>query len=142
MNFIDATLVADAGGLAVRLSDGTVLALPADRQAGAGAYRDRAITLGVRPEHINRARDGESRTGLARCAPTIVLVQPTGSRTYGTFLIGGMPTVAELQAHDVPRVNQRLELAIDMNRAVLIDPQIDAVIQTGLDQRTVRGDAP
>jgi multiple sugar transport system ATP-binding protein len=134
MNFIDATLVGDAGGLAVRLSDGTVLALPADRQAGAGTHRDRAITVGVRPEHINRLRDGESRSGLARCAATIVLVQPTGSRTYGTFLIGGIQAVAELQAHDVPRVNQRVELAIDMNRAVLIDSQTDVVIQTGPDR--------
>ncbi len=131
MNFIDATLVDAAGGLAVRLSDGTMLALPADRQAGTGAYRDRAITFGVRPEHINRMRDGESRTGLARCTATVVLVLPTGSRTYGTFLIGGIPAVAELQAHDVPRVNQSVELAIDMNRAVLIDPKTSAVIWTG-----------
>jgi multiple sugar transport system ATP-binding protein len=131
MNFIDAMLVGDSDGLAVRLSDGTMLALPADRQAGVGAYRDRAITFGVRPEHINRMRDGEARTGLARCTASVVLVLPTGSRTYGTFMIGGIPAVAELQAHDVPRVNQKVELAIDMNRAVLIDPKTDAVIWTG-----------
>jgi multiple sugar transport system ATP-binding protein len=85
----------------------------------------------VRPEHINRMRDGEARTGLARCTASVVLVLPTGSRTYGTFMIGGIPAVAELQAHDVPRVNQKVELAIDMNRAVLIDPKTDAVIWTG-----------
>ena len=36
--------------------------------------------------------------------------------------------VAELQAHDVSQPGERVELAIDMNRAVLIDPSTEQVI--------------
>ena len=50
-------------------------------------------------------------------------MQPTGSRTYATFKLGGTDVVAELQAHDVTAdQRRRIELSIDMNRAVLIDP--------------------
>jgi multiple sugar transport system ATP-binding protein len=128
MNFIPAQLVAEGGGLAVRLADATLLPLPAQHAGRYAAQRDRAVTLGVRPEHIGRARDAESRAGLARCTAPIELVQPTGSRTYGTFKLGGQEVMAELQAHDVPKVQERIELAIDMNRALLIDPQTEAVL--------------
>ena len=128
MNFLPAQLVAEGGGLAVRLADTTLLALPAARADRYAAQRDRVVTLGVRPEHIGRARESGARAGLARCAARVQLVQPTGSRTYGTLELGGCEVIAELQAHDMPKVHERVELAIDMNRALLIDPQTEAVL--------------
>ena len=59
---------------------------------------------------------------------TIDLVQPTGSRTYGTFQLGGVETVAELTVHDVEQPGEQLTLLIDMNRVVLIDLENDRVI--------------
>jgi multiple sugar transport system ATP-binding protein len=56
------------------------------------------------------------------------LVLPTGARTYATFTLGATPVVAELQAHDASQVGEQLDLAIDMNRAVLIDPETERVI--------------
>jgi multiple sugar transport system ATP-binding protein len=128
MNFVAATLVNDANGIAVRLSDATLLLLPVDRQERFRAHRDKAVTLGIRPEHINRAADGELRAGVIRHDATIDLVQPTGSRTYATFMLGGIECVAELKAHDVSTVNERVGLTIDMNRVVLIDPETEKVL--------------
>jgi multiple sugar transport system ATP-binding protein len=127
MNFLDTTLTAGAAGLAVRLADGTELALPAVRTERLAAYRERAVILGVRPEHISRAGT-QLRPGTARYTALIDLVQPTGARTYATFKLGRTETVAELQAHDVSAPGERIELAIDMNRAVLIDPETEQVI--------------
>jgi multiple sugar transport system ATP-binding protein len=73
-------------------------------------------------------RDSLLREGLVRLNVTIELIQPTGSRTYATFRLGGVPVLAELQAHDVHRPNEQIEIAIDMNRAVLIDPSSERVI--------------
>jgi multiple sugar transport system ATP-binding protein len=126
MNFIDATLVVAEGGLAVRLEDGTLLALPQTRHERLGARRDVPVTLGVRPEHMRRAAD--SRPGLARFTAAIELLQPTGSRTYATFKLGGTEVVAELQAHDVTEINQKIDLSVDMNRVVLIDPVSEKVL--------------
>jgi multiple sugar transport system ATP-binding protein len=128
MNFIPAQLVSQGNGLAVRFSDGTSLPLPADRVDRFRGHCDAAITLGVRPEHISRAAGDAVRPGVVHNDVTIDLLQPTGSRTYATFLLGGIETVAELKAHDVSAVNERVSLAIDMNRVVLIDPDSDQVL--------------
>jgi multiple sugar transport system ATP-binding protein len=127
MNFIDATLTAqDGGGMTVRVA-GADLPLPAARTERLGAYLDRPVTLGVRPEHIGRASH-DARPGVARYAALIDLVQPTGARTYATFKLGTTETVAELEPHDVSAPGVRIDLAIDMNRAVLIDPATENVI--------------
>lgn len=128
MNFIAARLVAEGGAIAVRLADATLLTLPAPRGERYAAQRDRTVTLGVRPEHIGRAREAGVGPGMARCTARVRLVQPTGSRTYGTLELAGHEVIAELQAHDMPKVHERIELDIDMNRALLIDPQTEAVL--------------
>jgi len=128
MNFVNATLVAADGGLAVRLGDGTLLALPAGRQDRFSAMRDQPVILGLRPEHMSRALQGDARPGLTRYSANIELLQPTGSRTYATFKLGGTEVVAELQAHDVTEINQRVELTANMNRAVIIDPDTEKVL--------------
>ncbi len=128
MNFMSAQLARTDGGLSVRLSDGTTLALPPERAGKLAGRADQPVVLGVRPEHMSRAASGDARPGLARLSALIDLVQPTGARTYATFKLGGAEAVAELQAHDVSQPGTRIELAIDMNRAVLIDPSSDTVI--------------
>jgi multiple sugar transport system ATP-binding protein len=127
MNFVPAQVVAGNGGLAVRLDDGAILPLPASRLEKLAGRRDQPITLGVRPEHMVRATR-DLRPGLARHTAAIELVQPTGSRTYATFKLGGAPVVAELQAHDVSQPGETIELAIDMNRVVLVDPATELVV--------------
>ncbi len=67
---------------------------------------------------MSRALQGDARPGLARYNANIELLQPTGSRTYATFKLGGAEVIAELQAHDVTEINQRVELTVNMNRAV------------------------
>jgi multiple sugar transport system ATP-binding protein len=126
MNFVAATLAMHVGGLGVRLSDGTVLGLPAARTQRLADRSDAPVVLGVRPEHISRAES--RRPGVVAHPAQIDLVQPTGARTYATFRLGGTAMVAELQAHDVSQPGERVELAIDMNRAVLIDPSTEQVI--------------
>jgi multiple sugar transport system ATP-binding protein len=128
MNFINGRLAREGGGLAVSLEDGASLPVPPARASRLADRRDPKVVLGLRPEHINRAHPGDSRSGLARHTATIELLQPTGSRTYVTFKLGGTDVVAELQAHDVTQINQQIDLSIDMNRAVLIDPATEKVL--------------
>ena len=128
MNFVNAELVAADGGLAVRLSDGAELPLPPARCERLAGRRDQPVLLGVRPEHMSRSIHGDARPHLARYDALIDLLQPTGARTYATFRLGHSEAVAELQAHDVSQPRERIELAIDMRRVVLIDPATELVI--------------
>jgi multiple sugar transport system ATP-binding protein len=128
MNFIPASLTSVGDSLSVRFSDGTSLSLPPDQAARVAEYRDKEVTLGVRPEHISRSTGDAMRPGVVTNEVTIDLVQPTGSRTYANFLLGGVETVAELKAHDVSAPGERVTLAFDMNRAILIDPASERVL--------------
>ena len=126
MNFIPATMLKEPGGLAVKLAADLTLPLPLSRFQGAASYAGQALILGIRPEHMSRR--GVARDGLANAEAIVELIQPTGSRTFAEFKLGGVKVVAELEAHDVQRAGERLELSIDMNRAILIDPTTEKVI--------------
>ena len=122
MNFLPAVLTGVGDGLAVQCGD-AVLPIPGGREGLAPG----PVLFGVRPEHISREH-GAVRAGLAPLEVTIDLIQPTGSRTYATFALAGTGVTAELSAHDVERPGERLRLHMDMNRAVLIDPESELVL--------------
>jgi multiple sugar transport system ATP-binding protein len=128
MNFIDAELAFADSGAQVRVPGGPVLGLPAARAQRLAGRRPGPVVLGLRPEHIARADASALRPGAVRHAATIELVLPTGARSYATFRLGAAAVVAELHAHDVSHPGEQVELAIDMDRAVLIDPDTEQVI--------------
>ncbi len=128
MTFVPARIEGRGERLRVSFEDGRGLALPAARSAALSAPPGGPIVFGVRPEHIARASSADRRPGLEPLDVLIDLVQTTGSRTYGTFLLGGVETVAELGVHEVERPGQRLTLSVDMNRAVIVDPDTGQVL--------------
>src|SRR5262245_11908042 len=85
MNFVEGRLVNGAEGIGLELEGGLLLPWPAARRCQVGLAVGRALTLGIRPEHMARAASGPPRDGHVRLGVTVELVQPTGSRTYITF---------------------------------------------------------
>lgn len=109
MNFVDVT-VADG---AVTLPDGQTI--PGCTMAP-GQY-----TWGVRSEHFAASADGPLSVKLD-------VIQPTGSRSYGTFYIGDAHMVAELDAHATDHSNMQLSVAMD--RTLFFDPKSGQAVQT------------
>ena len=128
INLIPARLVNRDKAVAVLLESGEVLELPDERARGLEGYTERAVTFGIRPQHLSRAGRGTAPSGSARITATADLIQPTGTRTYVTSRIGGVPVTAELDAHDVHEQGIVLDYAVDMSRCLLIDPATDKVI--------------
>ncbi|HVZ00351.1 MAG TPA: sn-glycerol-3-phosphate ABC transporter ATP-binding protein UgpC [Dongiaceae bacterium] len=125
MNFIPGQLVVN-GSAAVRFADGATLALP-DRRSVPAEWSGRAVTFGIRPQHFGR--DPSALSGqAARVSAQVELLQPTGSRAFITFPFGGAPVMAELASHDVQGPGERIDLYMDMSRAILIDPESGRVI--------------
>jgi multiple sugar transport system ATP-binding protein len=79
------------------------------------------VILGFRPEHVHRATSAPLADGHVRLGSKIELIQPTGSRSYATFKLGGQQAIAELRAHDANRVGEAIEIDVDLTRAVLFD---------------------
>jgi multiple sugar transport system ATP-binding protein len=125
MNFIPVKLSGSRGKLNVQLDGGQSLPIPQDIPAPS---KKRSVILGLRPQHITRAAGTAIRNGHARASAKVELVQPTGSRAYITFPMGGTAVMAELDPHDVHKPGEMIDLDFDMNRAVLIDPETQRVI--------------
>jgi multiple sugar transport system ATP-binding protein len=123
MNFVPARL---AEGM-LDFGDGVRFVWPPDRGAEAATAAGKQILVGFRPEHIDRAY-GAVAAGHARLPAIVELVQPTGSRTYITISLAGQPVIAEVAAHDVQRPGERIDLDVDLNRAVLIESHSGEVI--------------
>lgn len=77
MNFIEGQANADGTGL--NLANGTSLPLP----TGAKAPSGRAVTLGIRPEHLDVAQTG--------WPATVLVIEPTGSETQINAQLGDIP---------------------------------------------------
>ncbi|MFK7856549.1 MAG: ABC transporter ATP-binding protein [Granulosicoccus sp.] len=121
INFVPSTLTIENDLPYVYFSDGQKLPLASSRLDDIAAFKDKPIVCGIRPEHIRRSEVGDINV-------TIDLLQPTGSRSYGTFQLSGVPATAELDAHDVSRAGESISIAIDANRLLLIDPMTDKVL--------------
>src|SRR5437762_6451319 len=80
MNFVAARLTRRDGSLGLEIDGGPRLVLPPARQAAYAAESERSLTLGIRPEHLARARTGDARAGTVRLPAVVDLIQPTGSR--------------------------------------------------------------
>jgi multiple sugar transport system ATP-binding protein len=121
MNFIKADYVRDGSGSAVKFADGSALPLPG------GPAQSRPVVFGIRPQHFNRD-PGNLSGQAAKVKATVELLQPTGSRAFITFPLGGQPIMAELASHDVRGPGESLDLYMDIDRAVLIDPETGRVL--------------
>ncbi len=124
MNFVPCRL--EGGELL--FADGRRLALPSAKLARLAQWQGRALVLGIRPEHFGRAEGSIARAGQVPLRVVIDLVQPTGTRTYATFRLGEAEVSAELPAHAVEAPGTELALLVDLDRAILLDPQTERVI--------------
>ena len=128
MNFVKGKLERIAGSARVKLGHGgPILVLPEGRDSEAGEGAD--VILGFRPEHVRRATGDPVAEGHARVELEVELVQPTGSRSYATFRLAGQPAIAELQTQDVSRAGERIQVDINLRRAVLFDARSGKALQ-------------
>jgi sn-glycerol 3-phosphate transport system ATP-binding protein len=106
MNFLPATLV--RGGTAVRLAAGPELPLPA-----AAGPEGQAVTLGIRPEHLQPAADG--------LPVTVELVEALGAETLVHGRLPDGTTLLVKQPGILP-VGETLTVALPPDQLHLFDP--------------------
>jgi sn-glycerol 3-phosphate transport system ATP-binding protein len=117
MNLLDAEISPD--GAAVTTGT-TRLALPAPRPERAG----RAVTLGLRPEHLHLSEPGQQPEGDRGLALETVLVEALGADTvvHGRLLGSGRDLTARLPGTARARAGDRLPLTIGPAHLHLFDP--------------------
>jgi multiple sugar transport system ATP-binding protein len=125
MNFIPCRLEARDQGLAVKLADGTLLPIPADR---AGRYRGcvgKTLELGLRPEHITEQR---GRSDAADVKMQVVVVEPMGMETLLHGSIAGSEATARIDPAATPNPGEVATLSASMAHMHLLDPESGKVL--------------
>jgi multiple sugar transport system ATP-binding protein len=114
MNLLWGPLLERDGGLHVRIADGIELTLapPPALQAKLRGYVAREIIVGLRPEHLHVARDGDTATLAAR----VEAVEPVGNEAFLNLACGGCDLVVRLPPHDLPVAGDEVRLGYDAAR--------------------------
>ncbi|MBV9538435.1 MAG: sn-glycerol-3-phosphate ABC transporter ATP-binding protein UgpC [Acidisphaera sp.] len=126
MNFLPVR-VYDESGLKMKLRDGTVLPIPPQRFNRYAAYKDRDMTLGLRPEHITETHDPE-KTNVARMNANVDVVEPMGMETLVHYFVNGDPMTARIDPSVHAAPTEMLPLALDLNQMHLIENESGRVV--------------
>ena len=126
MNFFPVRMV-DEGGLKVRLANGAMLPVPPQRVNRYAGYKDREMTLGLRPEHLTEISDIE-KPNVARVELLVDVVEPMGMETMVHFFIDGTPVCARIDPSVHAAPGEMLPLAADMNQMHLLENETGQVV--------------
>ena len=119
MNFIPVTLRKRDAAFEVELiSDAGRQLLPVAASQRLLPYTDRALTLGIRPETLALAADGQDHLPCR-----LALVEPTGPDTLLLVRINGAMVTARVAPQDAQAPGAVVGLRVDMDKALLFDPQ-------------------
>ena len=126
MNFLDARLVLDNGGLAVDIQ-GTRLPLPPQKVKGAEAYTNKNVVFGIRPEDILATPEKQSAY-LTPIRATVEVLEPLGAEIVLELSYKGYAFTARMDPQMRARMHDEIEVYFDMERVHLFDPQTEQAI--------------
>jgi multiple sugar transport system ATP-binding protein len=135
MNMVEATVVPGEGGVSVRFGSHE---LRLGARPGLGAYADRTVILGIRPEDFEDAALAPSNAADNRIQATTTMTEALGSevlvyfdaepRTDGTVIRRESHFVARVSPRTQIREGDRMELVADTARLHFFDPDTGAAL--------------
>jgi multiple sugar transport system ATP-binding protein len=131
MNLLDGRLVWQNDRL--RLENGAALFhLGSVRQGDWRPFVDRRVTLGIRPEHVRLARDGEAASGVGGTLGLEVrLVEALGPDRLLTLRHGDWTVSMRLEKSLAPVEQTTVTAAFALNRAHLFDQETGRALSHG-----------
>jgi multiple sugar transport system ATP-binding protein len=128
MNFLPCTV--GEGGLALHLPGGVDVAVPASRVADCARHAGRALTFGLRPEHVTLVA---AEAGSTPVPAHVMLVEPLGSDTLALVKLGAAADGGELTGRFPPEaglaVGHNVTVQLAMGRFHLFDPETGVAIR-------------
>jgi multiple sugar transport system ATP-binding protein len=123
MNFAEVTVGEEAGTVVVT-NPGLRITLPPARADRLRAYKGQSMTMGVRPEDLMLASNGQGQ----RFKATVDVVEPLGSEILLDVKVGPHVMVARVEPTMRARVHDVIELAVDPERLHFFDAKTEAAI--------------
>ena len=124
MNFMDADLVRENGGLSVRINEHQ-LPLPDSLKNRFEKALGRQVVFGLRPEFIYDLNLKEPFPGAVRIAAEVKVVEPIGSQVILLSTFGSNTVTAAVDPQTDARPRTPIELLFDMNKMHLFDRETE-----------------
>jgi multiple sugar transport system ATP-binding protein len=125
MNFAPVRIAAENGSLWAESED-LRIRVPAPIAPRLGPYTGKEATLGVRPEDLRIARDGDA--GDLSFDVAIEVVERLGSEILLDVAAGSTTMVASVEPTVTAKVHEKLRLSINPDRVHFFDNQTEAAI--------------
>jgi len=125
MNFIACTVTAQDGTLFFK-APGLSLPVPAGKSKAIAAYRDKAVTLGIRPEGLHEATPQDPPASVFQAK--VEVVEPIGHEIYLDVSVGNFEIVARVSPDTTYKMGQAIKLAASVEKLHAFDPQTERAI--------------
>ncbi len=129
MNVLPAQLIEMNGAIHAEVAgaDGPKHLRIEDAPDAYGNYVGKSVMLGIRPEAITDPEGADRNAkNIQSLANQVTVTEPAGADTFVTMSLGGKDCVARMRADAEANPGQPFEFAVNMDKAVLFDPQTEA----------------
>ncbi|MBL7077218.1 MAG: sn-glycerol-3-phosphate ABC transporter ATP-binding protein UgpC [Kiritimatiellae bacterium] len=126
MNFYEGHIARENGGLVFN-EGGFAIPVPTQWQDALGAYADKPIVFGARPEDVGSAQ-AEQVEGAPRIRAKVDVVEPMGSETYCHLNTGKTTFISRMDAHRECAVGEEMDLAVYLGKSHFFDPETDKTV--------------
>jgi multiple sugar transport system ATP-binding protein len=127
MNFIGVRIAAENGSLWAE-SDGMRIKVPAPLKGKLESYAGQEATLGVRPEDLWIAGDGDGEVSDLSFPAAVEVVERLGSEILLDVAVGQTTMVAAVEPTVSAKVHETLRLAVNPERVHFFDNTTEAAI--------------
>lgn len=127
MNFLKGRIVPDGEDYYFQ-DKGIKLRLLPQSYSKIKRYKDKDVTLGIRPEDIYDKIFAQDARPEFTITATVDVVEPMGSEIYLYLNAGRNNFVARVSNQDTASVNQDLQVVFDMSKAHFFDPETDEAV--------------
>ena len=127
MNILEGHIRAQGEGLVFDRGGAIVLPVPEKARAALLGYRDKPVTLGLRPEDVGSSA-AEHLPNAPRIRAAVDVVEPMGSESYIYLRAGDVTLVSRVDAHRKLRVGETTESAVFIDKAHFFDPETEVRI--------------
>jgi multiple sugar transport system ATP-binding protein len=125
MNFIACTVSAQDGNLFFK-APGLSLPVPAGKSKAIAAYRDKAVTVGIRPEDLHEATPQDPPASVFNAK--VEVVEPIGHEIYLDVTVGTSEIIARVSPDTIYKMGQAIKLAASVDKLHAFDPQTERAI--------------
>lgn len=124
MNFLSVKLIRKESTFFVELAEGSQLKIPESMHNRFEPHIDQTLTLGIRPEHLENAREGHPAVANVQ----VNVLEPLGPHTLLLGQIGQENLTAQIEARSAVQPGATYPIGFSMEQIHIFDPKSGRVL--------------